>query len=62
MLLSSCASVSMLAKSAAEVDFDSREGKTGWSKYEHVETFKNRTPSQVYDAEKLASVMLDFYY
>ncbi len=51
--LTGCATVSMLPKSAAEVDFDSREGKTGWSKYEHVETFKNRTPSQVYDAAKI---------
>jgi hypothetical protein len=52
-LFSSCASVSMLPKSASEVNFDSAEGKTGWSKYEHVETFRNRTPSQVYDAAKI---------
>lgn len=52
-LLSSCASISMLPKSAAEVNFDSREGKTGWSKYEHVETFKGKTPSDLYDAAKI---------
>jgi hypothetical protein len=53
VLMTGCATVSMLPKSAAEVDFESREGKTGWSKYEHVETFKNRTPPQVYDAAKI---------
>lgn len=53
MNLTGCATVSMLPRSASEVDFESREGKTGWSKYEHVETFKNRTPSQIYDAAKI---------
>lgn len=53
MALSSCATVSMLPKSASEVDFNSREGKTGWSQYQHVETFKGRTSSQVYDAAKI---------
>jgi hypothetical protein len=52
LFLSSCASVPMLPKSAAEVDFDSEEGKTGWSKYEQVETFKGKTPSDLYGAAK----------
>lgn len=52
-LLQSCASVAMLPKSAAEVDFESREGKTGWSKYEHIETFRGHNKSSVYDAAKV---------
>ena len=53
IFLQSCASVSMLPKSAAEVDFEAREGKTGWSKYEHVETFRGHNRASVYDAAKV---------
>lgn len=53
LLLQSCATVSMLPKSASEVNFEGPEGKTGWSKYEHVETFRGHNGSSVYDAAKV---------
>jgi hypothetical protein len=52
-LLSSCATTNMLPDSAASVDFDAPEGKQGWSKYKHVESFHGYTPSQIYDALKV---------
>jgi hypothetical protein len=42
----------MLPKDASCVDFDSVEGKTGWSKYEQTEIFNGYTPNQMYDAAK----------
>jgi hypothetical protein len=50
---SGCASVSMLPKSVSEVSFETAEGKTGWSKYEHVETFYGYNAKQVYEAAKV---------
>ena len=39
--LSSCATLSMLPKSASEVNFSKKvQGKTGWSKYEGIKFFK----------------------
>jgi len=48
-----CASVNMLPKDASEVNFEAPEGKTGWSKYEHVETFHGYNADQVYAAAKV---------
>ena len=40
-LLSGCATLSMLPKSASEVNFSKEiQGKTGWSKYEGIKFFK----------------------
>ena len=50
---SGCASVSMLPKNVSEVSFETAEGKTGWSKYEHVETFHGYNAKQVYEAAKV---------
>jgi hypothetical protein len=52
-LLQSCASVSMLPKDVSVVDFDSPEGKTGWSQYNHVEMFRGYSPDQIYAAAKV---------
>ena len=43
----------MLPSSAAEVDFAAPEGKTGWSEYQHVETFHGYNSDQVYEAAKV---------
>ena len=51
--LTSCATISMLPESAASIDFDAPEGKQGWSKYTHGETFHGYNPSQLYDALKV---------
>jgi len=48
-----CASVSMLPKDVSEVNFEAPEGKTGWSQYEHVETFHGYNAEQVYEAAKV---------
>ena len=53
LLLAGCASVSMLPKDAAKVDFSSPEGKTGWSKYEQVERFNGYKTDQIYEAAKV---------
>lgn len=53
VIVQSCASVKMLPKNAAEIDFYGAEGKTGWSQYRHTETFANYTLQQVYDAAKV---------
>ncbi|WP_102504750.1 hypothetical protein [Salinivibrio kushneri] len=52
-LLQACATVGMMPKSAAEIDFNGVEGKTGWSQYKHVENFRGFTKEQVYDAAKI---------
>jgi len=52
-LLQACATVGMLPDNVSEVDFDSVEGKTGWSKYEHVETFHGYNKNQIYEATKV---------
>lgn len=43
----------MLPQEAASVDFTAPEGKTGWSKYEHVERFAGYKPDQLYEAAKV---------
>lgn len=48
-----CASVSMLPENVSEVDFGGREGKTGWSQYQHVEEFRGYDANQVYAAAKV---------
>lgn len=53
LALTGCASVSMLPQSASEVNFETLEGKTGWSKYEQVETFQGYSLDQVYSAAKV---------
>ena len=50
--LGGCASVGMLPTHVDDVSFKAAEGKTGWSKYEQVETFVGCTPAQVYAAAK----------
>lgn len=52
-LMAGCATISMLPKSASEVDFESKEGKTGWSQYQQVQDFPGYSPSQIYDAAKV---------
>lgn len=53
LLMTGCATVKMLPESAASIDFKSPEGKTGWSKYEHVERFAGYNADQLYDAAKV---------
>lgn len=53
ILLSACATVGMLPQSAAEVDFDGQEGKTGWSEYKHIEVFRDQTIDDIYAAAKV---------
>lgn len=53
LMLSGCATVNMLPKDVAQVNFDSAEGKTGWSQYQQVETFKNYNTDQIYEAAKV---------
>ena len=50
---SGCASINMLPQDSKEVDFTSTEGKTGWSKYEHIERFTGYTSDQIYEAAKV---------
>lgn len=52
-LLSGCATIGMLPQDASSVDFNGAEGKTGWSQYQQVETFKGYSTDQVYDAAKV---------
>lgn len=52
-MLTSCATVGMMPKSAAEIDFDGKEGKTGWSEYKHVEIFRDQTIDDIYAAAKV---------
>ena len=53
VFLTSCATVGMMPQSADEVNFDGAEGKTGWSEYRQVETFRNQTIDSIYDAAKV---------
>lgn len=53
LTLSGCATVGMLPKDVSEVQFDGPEGKTGWSQYQHVETFRGYNSEQVYEAAKV---------
>jgi hypothetical protein len=52
-LLQACATISMVPHDVAEVDFNSVEGKTGWSEYQHIETFHDYNVDQVYEAAKV---------
>ncbi|WP_277054636.1 hypothetical protein [Pseudoalteromonas marina] len=54
IFLYACANVNMVPHDVAMVDFDAPEGKTGWSQYQHVETFHGYTSDQIYDAAKVA--------
>lgn len=51
--LSGCATISMLPQDSSSVDFNSAEGKTGWSQYQQVETFKGYDSNQIYEAAKV---------
>lgn len=55
IVLTGCihATMSMLPADAASVNFSSAEGKTGWSKYEHVTQFPGYSHSQLYEAAKV---------
>lgn len=53
ILVSGCASASLLPANASLVNFDGPEGKTGWSKYEQTETFEGYTVEQVFSAAKV---------
>lgn len=53
LTLQGCATVGMLPKDSSEVDFDGVEGKTGWSQYQHAETFHNYNIDQIYEASKV---------
>lgn len=53
LTLAACATVGMLPQGASEVDFDGKEGKTGWSEYKHIEIFRNQTIDNVYSAAKV---------
>ena len=57
IFLYACANVNMVPHDVAMVDFDAPEGKTGWSQYQHVETFHGYTSDQIYDAAKVALVI-----
>lgn len=53
LFIQGCATVGMVPDNASLVDFDSPEGKTGWSEYQHVETFHGYNTDQVYEAAKV---------
>ncbi|CAB0151827.1 hypothetical protein PSI9734_02187 [Pseudidiomarina piscicola] len=53
VMLNGCATIGMMPTDASEVDFDAVEGKTGWSEYQHAETFYGYSPEQVYEAAKV---------
>ena len=50
LLLQSCATVGMVPSNVSEIDFYAPEGKTGWSEYQHVETFHGYNADQIYKA------------
>lgn len=52
LVLSGCVGLSAFQDSAAEVDFNGPEGKTGWSKYEQNVFFQGVTSQAVYEAAK----------
>lgn len=53
LFLQGCATVGMVPHDVSQVDFDSAEGKTGWSQYQHVETFRGFSEDQIYEAAKV---------
>lgn len=53
LILQACATIGMLPQNANEVDFYGIEGKTGWSEYKEIATFKNVTIEDVYEAAKI---------
>ncbi len=52
LLLAGCATMSSLPKTANDVNFDSKEGKTGWSKYEETFFFRGVDKRTTYLAAK----------
>jgi S1-C subfamily serine protease len=59
--LSSCATLSMLPKSASEVNFSKKvQGKTGWSKYEGIKFFKGIDENTCYLAAKSGLAYANF--
>lgn len=52
-MISGCATISMLPNSAADIEFDSPEGKTGWSQYQQILDFPGYNADQIYDAAKV---------
>ncbi len=52
-LFYSCATTGMLPEDVDKIDFNSSEGKTGWSEYKQYENFTAYTLDQVYDAIKV---------
>ena len=53
LILQACATVGMVPQDVSEVDFDAPEGKTGWSQYQHEETFRDYSADQIYEAAKV---------
>jgi hypothetical protein len=53
LFLQSCATVGMVPSSVSEIDFYAPEGKTGWSEYQHIETFHGYNANQIYEAAKV---------
>ncbi|OUR89875.1 hypothetical protein A9Q81_20660 [Gammaproteobacteria bacterium 42_54_T18] len=51
--LQSCATIGMLPDDVSKIDFESEEGKTGWSEYQQVETFYGYNAEQIYSAAKI---------
>lgn len=59
-LINGCASMSMLPKTASEVDFNAAEGKVGWSSYQESAFFPKTTKEQIYLAAKAGLGAADF--
>ena len=60
-VLNGCASISMLPKSAADVDFDAGvEGKTGWAQYQETARFESVGKDQVFNACKAGLAAANF--
>ena len=61
LFLVGCATVSSMPKSAKDVNFNlSKEGKTGWSRYEEYAKFESTDLKTVYDAAKAGLASADF--
>jgi len=60
LVVGGCATVSMLPENAGIVDFDTPEGKTGWSEYKQTAVFEGYSLDQVYEAAKSALGDADF--
>ncbi len=60
LFLVGCATINMLPESAEVADFDTPEGKTGWSEYKQTAVFKGYSIDQVYEAAKSALGDADF--